>query len=531
MQDTITQISNKVTEKWTGYTKSQKLKIGIGAGAVIVALIIAIVVLSKPQMQSLFTQRLDQEQAAKVVEVLENEKIGYKLKNEGLTILVNKNDFDKAKIVLYRENVPKGGYTFEDAMTNSMSTTEDEKKAKQQHYREAELERTLVTMDAIESADVTLVVPEEKNAFLASKQKSSASVLLTLNAPMDNKQIQGVARLISGSVQNLAMSNINIVDADGNNLYIGSDEDGLAMNKQQELKKTAENDVKGKVTELLSGVYDEVKVSPTLMLDFDKYEAVTEKYTPQFDENNRGIISQESVKNSSSKNTQAGGEPGTATNGGDAPVYQAGAGGAGESKDTSKDIVYANDKTVATTSKNQGTIDYKKSSLAVHVYKEKIYDEAMLAKELGQGMTWAAFKDQNKDIKDITVDKSVVDSIKAGTGIENVVVYGYEKPVFVDKEPFVLDWKAYLPFVLILLIIIIVAVALLKFRRHDDLVETEPELEVEEMLKVAKEEVALEEIELKESLETKRQIEKFVDEKPEAVANLLRNWLSEDDWE
>ena len=63
-------------------------------------------------------------------------------------------------------------------------------------------------------------------------------------------------------------------------------------------------------------------------------------------------------------------------------------------------------------------------------------------------------------------------------------------------------------------------------------IETEPELEVEEMLSVAKQDVKeLEEIELKETLETKRQIEKFVDEKPEAVANLLRNWLTEDEWE
>ena len=66
---------------------------------------------------------------------------------------------------------------------------------------------------------------------------------------------------------------------------------------------------------------------------------------------------------------------------------------------------------------------------------------------------------------------------------------------------------------------------------QEEVVEVEPELEVEEMLKAAKEDVELEEIELKESLETKRQIDKFVDEKPEAVASLLRNWLSDEDWE
>ena len=51
------------------------------------------------------------------------------------------------------------------------------------------------------------------------------------------------------------------------------------------------------------------------------------------------------------------------------------------------------------------------------------------------------------------------------------------------------------------------------------------------MLKVAKDQVELDEIEVKENLETKRQIDKFVDEKPEAVASLLRNWLADEDWE
>ena len=38
------------------------------------------------------------------------------------------------------------------------------------------------------------------------------------------------------------------------------------------------------------------------------------------------------------------------------------------------------------------------------------------------------------------------------------------------------------------------------------------------------------EIEFEEQNEIKKQIEKFVTEKPESVAQLLRNWL-QDDWE
>ena len=57
--------------------------------------------------------------------------------------------------------------------------------------------------------------------------------------------------------------------------------------------------------------------------------------------------------------------------------------------------------------------------------------------------------------------------------------------------------------------------------------EQEEELEVEDLLQ-SMQESELEDIDLTEVSETRKMIEKFVDENPEAVANLLRNWLNED---
>jgi flagellar M-ring protein FliF len=47
---------------------------------------------------------------------------------------------------------------------------------------------------------------------------------------------------------------------------------------------------------------------------------------------------------------------------------------------------------------------------------------------------------------------------------------------------------------------------------------------------VIPEEEPVPEIELEERSEIKKQIDKFVRQKPDAVAQLLRNWLS-DDWD
>ena len=65
--------------------------------------------------------------------------------------------------------------------------------------------------------------------------------------------------------------------------------------------------------------------------------------------------------------------------------------------------------------------------------------------------------------------------------------------------------------------------------KPEEVVETEPELSVEKLLATTKDNQSLEDIEFSEKSESKRLIEKFVDENPEAVAALLRNWLN-DDW-
>ena len=57
--------------------------------------------------------------------------------------------------------------------------------------------------------------------------------------------------------------------------------------------------------------------------------------------------------------------------------------------------------------------------------------------------------------------------------------------------------------------------------------EPEEELSVETLLQSTPEE-ELEDLELEGKSEERLLIEKFVDENPEAVANLLRNWLTEE---
>lgn len=530
LQETIGQISNQVTEKWSGLSKKNKIQIVVGAVAIVV--IIAIVAfLNRTQMRVLYNTSQDTKFIAETAEVLEAKSIEHRIISDGTNIEVDDEQYNSAIMALSLEGVSNTGYSFEDAMNNSMSTTDDEKKQKMNNFTKEELQRAIKEIEGVEDARVLLVIPEEKNSFIQSTQESTASVMLTLSKPITSKQAEGIANYMAFGVKNLEKKNITIMDTNGTTLYAGSDdEEGIALTKQQELKQQVENQIKENIKNLLTGLYDDVKISANVVLDFDQQQEVSEEYSTQGDDEQRGVIQNETVSGSSTTNTTTGGEPGTGTNGGDTTQYVVGGNVAGESKTNDKQINYQPNKKQTTWIKSIGDVDAEKSSLAVNLFKRKIYKEEEVAPTL-VGTTWAEFKAQNGGQQNLQVDEGTIEAIQNATGIRTVSINAYETPVFYDKEAYQIDYTSWLPFILILLIVIVAIIALMRFRKQDEEIEVEPELEVEEMLKTAKEQVELDEIELKETLETKRQIDKFVDEKPEAVANLLRNWLNDEDWE
>jgi flagellar M-ring protein FliF len=91
------------------------------------------------------------------------------------------------------------------------------------------------------------------------------------------------------------------------------------------------------------------------------------------------------------------------------------------------------------------------------------------------------------------------------------------------------DWSLILKIILAAMIIGLLVFVVFRGMSPVQVTEIEPELSVEQLLATTKENQSLDDIEFSEKSETKRMIEKFVDENPDAVANLLRNWL-QDEW-
>ena len=82
-------------------------------------------------------------------------------------------------------------------------------------------------------------------------------------------------------------------------------------------------------------------------------------------------------------------------------------------------------------------------------------------------------------------------------------------------------------FILIIVFLALLAFVVLRSMRGEKHDEEEEELSVESLLQSTPE-GQLADISIEDDSETRKLIGKFVDENPEAAANLLRNWLNED---
>ncbi|NLY42661.1 MAG: flagellar M-ring protein FliF [Clostridiaceae bacterium] len=514
MPNILKQIPQQFSEFWNNLDKSNRNKIIITSAVVFVSVLVAIFVVSRPRYEVLFSQ-LEPKDAGEISTELEKLNIDYRLGNNGTSIEVKKQDLDRAKVSLAEAGYPKDGLTFEDIKTTSLGTTEAERNKKYQLYKQSELERALKTMDNIKNAVVKLTIPE-KSAFFNSEEKAaSASVIIEPYHELTEKQIRGIERFIAGSVENLSPDDVTILDNNGNILNEKEEDDVYTgADKQYALRQQITRNMEERVKELLTGIADNVRVVANLELDFDTLVTSQEIYEPVVD--GKGIIRSYSERKENLVNGTAGGVPGTDSN---IPVYpNVSTNENGEYNLTDKTVNYDINKTVTQSTKEIGKMDKENSSIAVALY----YIVQSDGTELNVTRTAQTPVDLDK----------IRSMIASATGIpqNNITVETLDIVSPRESEPqlqFGQLLETYGPIALILIIIALLVLMIFRARSQEQL---EPQVEAPSFVAPVREEEVIPEIDIGEKSEIKKQIEKFVKQKPEAVAQLLRNWLA-DDWE
>ena len=319
-------------------------------------------------------------------------------------------------------------------------------------------------------------------------------------------------------------------------LFSGNEESSVAglASTQLTVKSKAEQQVKNEVTRVLLGTnrYDNIEVASNLIIDFSNVESVEHNYTPAEDQT-QGVLSHEDTYTAENVNGVSG-IPGTDSNEDDETTYVT------QDSETSSSTIeeisrdYLPNESITTKTTPGGTVDYDNSSISVTainyvVVKEDDFDESTA------GMTWDEYKVANAEPVAITDDlSSDIDIIAKATGISSssIALAAYNQNIFFDSEGSNISLTDILQIVLILVILGLLAFVVLRSmmteKQQQEEEEIPEQLSVEQLLESQPVEEALDNIEMDEGSETKRLIEKFIDENPEAAANLLRNWLNEE---
>ncbi|MBP3817587.1 MAG: flagellar M-ring protein FliF [Butyrivibrio sp.] len=536
MADRLKALWQKILDWWNQFTAKQKTLI-VGAGSVILLTIIILVsVLNKPQYVLLVNANSTKE-ASEIKELLDSNSINYKMSDDGLEFKVLKKDQGNASLLLGANDIQSYAYTIDNVTDGSFSTTESDKQKKYVLYLESRLESDFINrFTDIKSANVQLHIPDNDGTLIGNQEESSASILLELddNATFNEDNAAFLARAVAKAIGNSSTKDIVILDTNGNMLFAGDEDSTISgmASTQLSLKAKAEQLVKNEVKKVLLGtkLYDNIEVASNLVMDFSHEETTEHNYTPAEDQT-QGVLSHEDTYNAENVSGVSG-IPGTDTNADDETTYVTQDNTNSTSTITEESRDYLPNEKITTRTNQPGAIQYASSSISVTainyvVVKEEDYDSAA-----NNNMTWKEYKLANAEPAVLTVPVEVIDVVSKATGIDsaNVAMAAYTEYVFFDRTGANITVTDILQIVMILIILGLLAFIIVRsmWTKKQTQEEAEPEpLSVEQLLESQPEE-SLEDIEMDTGSETKKLIEKFVDENPEAAAVLLRNWLNED---
>jgi len=532
---------DRIKDWWLKFTVRQKAILISSVSVVIIALIILSVVVTRPKWVVLKATD-DAKSAESIKTLLEDNKITYNFsQNDGnYTFKIHEADSNQASLLLGTNNISTDNYTLDTALSGSLATTEADKSKKYRAYLESEFEQDFLKMKGVSAVSVNVNVPNDDGTIIASKEEASAGVMVTfMEGDYDKKQIaKGIANMLKANLNKKSFDNINVTDNDGVVLFSGMEEnsDISTATSNQEYKAEAEKKWSNKVKAILasgnediSPIYDNVNVAVNLSVDFSKEQKTDYKYYVA-DGKEQGYLDSHS-ENSSSSDGGTGGEPGTGSNKDDT-TYVTPDNGNTHSESSSVNDDYLPNELITKTDGEVGKVDVATSSIAVTATTIVKYDEDQMTKN-GQlkGTTFDKFRAKNSATKQIKVNKDIKNAVAKATGIStnNISILAYQVPMFVESKGgrTITD---YLQIIIALLVFALLGFVVFRSLRSEKEEEVEEEVSVEDLLanQNTRAEENLEDIGFNVKSEARLLIEKFVDENPEAVANLLRNWLNED---
>ena len=506
MGETIEQVKKQLNDFWQGMDQGKKKKFIISSILIVIGVTVLIFVLTRTKYEVLY-DNLSSKDAGQVTKQLDEMNIKWKTGDKENTILVPADVKNKVKLELASEDLPKEGYGFADAFNDSTWTMTDyEKKERVKYALQNELASTISEIDGIESATVYIDEKGDTGFVLEEdKNETTASVFIRKehNGNLPSDTITAIKNLVAGSI-NMDSDKVSIIDDSGRLLTENSDESSYFITDQYSMKQNIEIRTNESLRRFLENVfgYGNVDVRTSVKSDFDSEMPKIVEFSPPIEGNEEGLIrSMEEVEEHISGGGE-GGVPGTDSN---IPDYQM------EEDENSR---YDKASRVINNELNEINKEIRKApgqidtiTVAVLINKDVLVDGEMT-------------QDKKNEIRNLIIAATGLDTkeVEVSSQVFSTGVLPEEKE---EKKSNIAMW---------LIIGALAASAITGFviyKKRQEEEEVYEDLE-RTLADAIDEEPKIDEINFEaEKSEMKTQIEKFIEKKPDAVAQLLRSWLNE----
>ena len=299
-------------------SKSQKIKLALGAFGVLALAVALFFMGQQPDWKVLYNNLGDKDGGA-IVSQLTTMNVPYKYAEGGGAIMVPSDKVHDTRLRLASLGLPKGTVNgFELMEANRFGMTQFQERLTFQRGLEGELTRSIQSLSSVQAARVHLALPAQ-NGFFREQQKPSASVLLTLHAgrTLDKSQIAGIVHLVASSVPEMNPKAVSVVDDAGS--LLSATPDGLAqgadIQKLQYVQQVEQLYTRRilDMIEPLVGVGN-VKAQVSADIDFSLAESTSEQHRPNQGGEAGSVRSQQSIEDGRNPVAQPAGVPGATTN-------------------------------------------------------------------------------------------------------------------------------------------------------------------------------------------------------------------------
>ena len=287
------------------------------SAAVAAALLIVLFLWSRqPEYKVLYSNLSDRDGGA-IITALQTMNVPYQFSDTGGAILVPATQVNDARLRLAQQGLPKGGSVGFELMDNQkFGISQFAEQINYQRALEGELERTISSIASVQAARVHLAIPKP-SVFVREQRSPSASVLVNLypGRVLDDGQVSAIAHMVASGVPDMPLSNVTIVDQNGDLLTAPSTASGLDATQLKYVKQI-EFDAQERIQAILAPLYGmgNVRAQVSADIDFSQTEQTAESYQPTPTPSTATVRSQQLNEASDVGARATGGVPGALSN-------------------------------------------------------------------------------------------------------------------------------------------------------------------------------------------------------------------------